>query len=61
MPGHFVQVTLHVLKLRIGPREFRALVGIANSNHIPPVVGRYQALDRFAAVYQKGKSLILEW
>lgn len=60
-PDRSLPVYLHDLNLRIGSRRFRCLAGIVDSERIPPILGRYQALDRFSAIYTKGRALVLEW
>ena len=61
VPGRELRVYLHRLSLRIGTRSFRGTVGIADSAAVPALLGRYQGLDRFTAVYRRGKALVLEW
>lgn len=61
VPGKELRLYLHRQTLRIGTRSFRATVGIADSTDVPAVLGRYQALDRFTAIYRQGKALVLEW
>jgi len=61
VPGRGLRIYRHLLSLRIGTRAFRGTVGIAESTAVPALVGRYQALDHFTAVYRRGKALVLEW
>jgi len=56
-----LRVYHHRLSLRIGARSFRGTVGMADSTAVPALLGRYQALDYFTAVYRRGKALVLEW
>lgn len=60
-PGRGLHVYLHRLSLRIGSRSLRGTVGIAASAAVPALLGRYQVLDRFTAMYQMGKTLVLQW
>ena len=61
VPGRKLGVYLHRLSMRIGARSFRGTVGIADSTAVPALLGRYQTLDHFTAVYRAGKALVLEW
>lgn len=61
VPGRGLRIYRHRLSLRIGTRSFRGIVGIADSTAVPALLGRYQALDHFNAVYRRGKALVLEW
>ena len=61
VPGRGLRIYLHRLPLKIGGRFFRSTIGIANSTSVPALLGRYQALDHFAPVYRRGKTLVLEW
>ena len=60
VPGRGLRIYVHQLSLRIGSRSFRGAVGIADSTAVPALLGRHQALDRFTAVYRRGKILVLE-
>jgi hypothetical protein len=61
VPGRGLRIYLHRLSLRIGSRSFRGTVGVADSTAVPALLGRYQALDHFTAVYRRGMALVLEW
>ena len=60
VPGRGLRIDLHHLSLRIASRSFRSTVGIADSTAVPALLGRHQALDRFTAVFRRGKGLVLE-
>lgn len=53
-------VYVHELKLRVINKEFQAKVAVADSDDVPVVLGRFQALDLFDAEFIKGKRLVLE-
>lgn len=53
-------VFIHDLTLRIGEREFTLPVAIADSDDVPPILGRVKGLDLFASVFD-GKKTILQW
>jgi hypothetical protein len=61
VPGRGLRIYVHRLSLQIGSRSFRGAVGVADSTAVPALLGRHQALDRFTAVYRRGRTLILEW
>ena len=61
VPGKGLPVYLHRLSLRVGSRSFGGTVGIAASPAVPALLGRYQVLDRFTAIYRTGKILVLQW
>ena len=52
-------VYLHTLKFRINSEEFEAPVLIAESDDVPPILGRKKAIDRFIAEFDKGDELRL--
>lgn len=53
-------VYIHRLTIRVADREFETKVAIADSNEVPAVLGRFEALDLFNAEFVKGKEIILE-
>ena len=52
-------VYLHRLKMRVNGKEFEAPVLIAESDDVPPILGRVKAIDQFIAEFDKGEELIL--
>jgi hypothetical protein len=38
---------LHPVKMLLGSWAFNTRIAVADSNNVPPVLGRFQALDRF--------------
>ncbi len=58
-PGTTLVAFLHNLKMRINDKEFTTKVAIADSNDVPPLLGRFQALDLFEACFD-GKELKLK-
>jgi hypothetical protein len=48
---------LHELRTRINGREIRGLYAIANSDEMPPTLGRMGALDKFEITFAKGKTI----
>src|SRR3989344_8627425 len=53
-------VYIHTLKLRVANKEFETRVAIAESDDVPAVLGRFEALDIFEAAFIKGKEVVLE-
>ena len=53
-------VYIHRLKLKVANREFETKVAIAESDEVPAILGRFEALDNFNAEFSKGKELSLE-
>ncbi len=60
VPVTHLTVFLHQLTFRIQENEFTLPVAIADSDDVPPILGRAGGLDLFAAVFD-GKRLRLEW
>ena len=58
--GRGLRFYLLRLYLSFASRSFRSTVGIADSTAVPALLGRHHALDRFTAVYRRGKALVLE-
>ncbi len=46
---------LHSVKMIFGPWTFQARIAVADSNNVPPVLGRCEALDRFLVCLQNGR------
>ena len=53
-------VYIHKLKIRAAGKEFETKVAIADSDEVPAVLGRFEALDLFDAEFINGRELILE-
>ncbi|UCE38467.1 MAG: hypothetical protein JSW00_04355 [Thermoplasmata archaeon] len=53
-------VYLHNLKMRVGGHELEAPVLIAESDDVPPILGRVKAIDQFLAEFDKGEELRLK-
>ncbi len=51
---------LHPLHARLGAVEFEVDVAIVTSNDVPPILGRIDALDRFAVTFHFGEHVIIE-
>lgn len=54
-PGAYTEVFIHHLRCKIGMVEFEAPVAIADSDDVPPILGRFKGLDLFEAIFYKGK------
>lgn len=54
-PGAYTEVFIHNLTCRIGEVKFRAPFAIADSDDVPPILGRTKGLDLFEAIFYKGK------
>lgn len=61
VPGTILVAYVHQIKVRIGNLEFEAPVAIADSNDVPSILGRVDALDRFDANFVEGKKVKLRW
>ena len=53
-------VYLHRLKMRVNGKEFEAPVLIAESDEVPPILGRVEAIDQLLAEFDKGEELRLK-
>lgn len=51
---------LHELSTKINGRAIRALYAIADTDDLPPTLGRKGALDKFEVTFDKGKILRLK-
>lgn len=61
VPGTILVAYVHQIKVRIGNLEFMAPVAIADSNDVPSILGRVDALDRFDVNFLKGEKIKLRW
>lgn len=59
VPGTILVAYVHNVKVMIGSLAFEAPVAIADSNDVPPILGRVGALDRFDANFLKGEKIKL--
>ena len=57
VPYSKLTVYLHRLKFRIGQMEFDAPAGISESDDVPPILGRVDALDDFFVEFDRGKEV----
>ena len=51
VPNTFLNGFIHNLKIRIADQEFTAIVFIADSEDVTPILGRAKALDLFKACF----------
>lgn len=61
VPGTIMVAYIYQIKVRVGNLEFEAPVAIADSNDVPAIFGRADALDRFDANFSKGERVKLQW
>ena len=61
VPGTILVAYVHQINVRIGNFEFGAPVAIADSNDVPSIFGRVDALDKFDANFLKGEKVKLRW
>jgi hypothetical protein len=59
VPHARLAVYRHDLKIRLDGKEFEAPMMIAESDDVPPILGRYKAIDKFLAQFDKGQELKL--
>jgi hypothetical protein len=57
IPYSKLTVYLHRLKFRIKQFEFDAPVGISESDDVPPILGRVNALDDFFVEFDRGREI----
>ncbi len=48
---------LHNLRTKINGREIKAIFAVANTDDLPPTLGRKGALDKFEVTFEKGRLL----
>ena len=61
VPSAALVAFIHQMKIRIGDKEFRLPVAIADSNAVPSILGRVSSLDRFDVSFLKGKNVKFSW
>ena len=61
VPGSVLVAYIHELRIKIGEREFKAPIAVADSNDVPSLLGRIDALDQFDANFIKGEKVKLQW
>ncbi|HJH27139.1 MAG TPA: hypothetical protein C5S37_10330, partial [Methanophagales archaeon] len=61
VPGARLIAYIYELKIKLGDREFEALVAIADSDDVLSIFGRVNGLDLFDANFLKGKKVKLAW
>ncbi len=49
---------LHPIKILLGPWSFHTRIAVADSNNVPPVLGRFQALDRALLALHHGRKVV---
>lgn len=54
-PGAYTEVFIHSFICRIGQFEFKTPFAIADSDDVPPILGRVKGLDLFEAIFYRGK------
>lgn len=59
VPEARVNVYIHTLKFKLNSKQFNLPVAIADSDNVPPILGRVKGLDLFNANFRKGKVLQL--
>lgn len=59
-PLAFLGVFIHNLKCKIDNYIFKVFFAIADSDDVPPILGRVKGLDLFSATFIKGKIVSLE-
>lgn len=59
VPSTVLIAFIHPAKIRVNKREFETKVAFADSNDVPPILGRYKGLDLFEVTYDKGKEIII--
>lgn len=57
VPTSLLIAFVHKLKFKAVGKEFETKVAIADSNDVPPILGRYAALDLFNLEFMKGKEM----
>ena len=57
VPTSVLIAFVHKLKIRVAGKEFDTKVAIADSNDVPPILGRFLALDLFRLEFEKGKEI----
>ena len=60
VPSAALIAFIHNLRLRVAGKEFETKVGIADSNDIPPLLGRFESLDLFGIEFRRGREIIFE-
>lgn len=61
VPGARLIAYLHELRVKIENKEFTAPIALADSDDVPCIFGRVEALDLFEASFLKGKRLKLKY
>lgn len=61
VPTSVLIAFVHTFKIKTANKEFEAKVAIADSNDVPPIFGRRNALDLFNIEFQKGKEIIFSY
>lgn len=60
VPHSKIVCYIHEIKFRLGGREFKLPVAIAESDDVPIILGRVKGLDIFKCIFNLKKTL-LEW
>jgi len=50
---------LHPVRIVLGMWSFDTKIAVADSNNVPPVLGRFQGLDRFRLMLLHGRRVLL--
>jgi len=49
---------IHHFKIKLGEKIFPVPVAVADSDNVPPILGRCKALDLFNVKFNKGREVI---
>lgn len=60
VPTAVVIAFVHNLKLKIAGKEFKTKVAIADTNNVRPILGRFNTMDLFSVIFQKGECVIFK-
>lgn len=61
VPNTVLIAFVHTVQIRVNEKEFETKVAFADSNDVPPILGRYKGLDLFEVIYNKGKEIIINY
>ena len=60
VPNTVLIAFIHNLKIKLNKKEFTTKVALADSNDVPPILGRYGGLDLFEVTFNRGKEVIIK-
>ncbi len=61
VPHAEIIIFIHTLRFKVDDKIFELPVAIADSDNIPPILGRIKGLDIFKCIFENGDRIVIHW